>query len=70
MAKQGFSSIIFDYEDDGNFQKGNWTHRLTAIHLDNRHLPNRANSFGNILFYRHNDIHLLQTLMALVKMLC
>jgi FkbM family methyltransferase len=69
MAGRGFAPLIFDYDDDGNFRRGNWAHRLVAVHLLPARLPDRPNSFGNILFYRHDDAHLLQVFISLLKTL-
>jgi FkbM family methyltransferase len=67
MRSRGYSAVIFEYADDGNFKRGNWDHRLTAIDFDNEAVPNRPEAFGNILFYRDDDRHLLSTLKAIIQ---
>jgi FkbM family methyltransferase len=66
MAKQGYSAVLFDYNDHGNFRRGNWSHQLTALSLDGR-LPSRGDSFGNVLFHRPDDEHLMRTVIDLVQ---
>jgi len=69
MAARGYSAVVFEYDDDGNFKRGNWTHRLVAIHTDGARVPTRPLAFGNILFYRHDDRHLPQVLASLIRAL-
>jgi FkbM family methyltransferase len=69
MAARGYSAVIFEYDDDGNFKRGNWNHRLTAIHTDGARVPTRPLAFGNILFYRHDDRHLPQVLASQIRAL-
>jgi FkbM family methyltransferase len=66
MRGRGYRSVIFEYNDDGNFKRGNWDHRLVAIHFDSDAIPTRSGAFGNILFYREEDRHLLSTLRAVI----
>ena len=67
MARIGYSPVIFEYDDDGNFAKGIWSHRLVAMHFDAARLPRRERSFGNILFYRNDDDRFLNTLGTLIQ---
>ena len=30
MAGRGYRPVIFEYDDDGNFRRGSWRHRLVA----------------------------------------
>lgn len=69
MKARGYLAVIFEYNDDGNFKRGNWNHRLEAIHVDGARLPTRPQAFGNILFYRQDDRHLPRTLAALIRAL-
>lgn len=69
MEARGYSAVIFEYDDDGNFRRGNWNHRLVAIHTDGAHIPTRPLAFGNILFYRHDDRHLPQVMASLIRAL-
>jgi hypothetical protein len=69
MEKLGYAAIIFEYDDDGNFLRGNWQHRLIAIHVAGHRTPVRLRAFGNILFYRTNDVHLLETLITVLRSL-
>ncbi len=66
MAAAGYGSISFNYNDDGNFSKGQWNYRLTNIFID-RPVPDLGRVvFGNILFYRTGDTDFLLTLHALL----
>jgi FkbM family methyltransferase len=67
MEARGYSAFIFEYDDDGNFKRGNWNHRLVAIHAHGTRIPTRPLAFGNILFYRHDDRHLPQVLASLIR---
>jgi FkbM family methyltransferase len=69
MEARGYSAVIFEYDDDGNFKRGSWNHRLVAIHADGTRVPTRPLAFGNILFYRHDDRHLPQVLASLIRAL-
>ncbi len=69
MRMRGYDAVIFDYDDDGNFRRGIWTHRLVALSLDAADIPTRPESFGNVLFYRRGDGHLLRTLAAVIPTL-
>lgn len=67
MAGRGYRPVIFEYDDDGNFARGNWAHRLVAMHLDATRLPVRERSFGNVLFYRSDDARFLYAIAAMLK---
>ncbi|MGB8166413.1 MAG: FkbM family methyltransferase [Chthoniobacteraceae bacterium] len=67
MAERGYRPVIFEYDDDGNFHRGNWAHRLVAMHLDAARIPVRERSFGNVLFYRTDDFRLLDAIVALLE---
>jgi FkbM family methyltransferase len=67
MGSRGYRPVIFEYDDDGNFRRGTWHHRLTAVHFDGDAVPTRPEAFGNILFYREDDRHLLSTLAAVIR---
>lgn len=69
MDERGYSAIVFEYDDEGNFKRGNWNHRLAAIHTDATRLPSRREAFGNILFFLHDDAHLPETLAAAIRTL-
>src|SRR5262245_31057057 len=69
MMDRGYSPVIFEYDDDGNFRQGNWNHRLVAIHTNNARVPTRPLAFGNILFHRHGDRVLPQVLASLIRAL-
>jgi FkbM family methyltransferase len=69
MKERGYLAVIFEYDDDGNFKRGNWNHRLVAIHAEGARVPTRPRAFGNILFYRHDDRHLPQVLASLIRAL-
>lgn len=69
MKDRGYSAVIFEYDDDGNFKRGNWNHRLVAIHTDGARVPTRPRAFGNILFYRHDDRTLPHVLASLIRAL-
>jgi len=60
---------VFEYDDDGNFKRGNWSHRLVAIHANGSRVPTRPLAFGNILFYRTGDQVLPQVLTSLIRAL-
>lgn len=62
MQARGYEAVIFEYRDDGNFRRNNWAHRLVAMHIENGRLPDAADAFGNVLFYRDGDIRLLDTI--------
>jgi FkbM family methyltransferase len=65
MSARGYRAVIFDYDDFGNFHRGNWHHRLVAIHTGD--LPERENSFGNVLFYPAGDSHLPDLLRKMIE---
>lgn len=66
MAAAGYGSVIFNYDDDGKFSKGNFTYRLTEILLD-QPLPDFGRvAFGNILFYQADDADFLTMLYSLL----
>ena len=66
MSLTGYGSVTFNYNDDGNFNKGKWNYRLTDIFI-NQSVPDLGRlSFGNILFYRAGDTDFLLTLHALL----
>lgn len=66
MADVGYGSVVFNYFDDGNFSKGKFIYRLTHI-LIGQPLPDFGRvAFGNILFYRADDVDFLLTLYALL----
>jgi hypothetical protein len=69
MRARGYRSLIFEYDDDGNFRRGSWQHRLTGIHANPTTPPQRANSFGNVLFFREDDERLLPTMLAAIAAL-
>ena len=67
MAAAGYGSVVFNYFDDGQFSQGNFTYRLTHILID-QPLPDLGKvAFGNILFYRTDDVEFLLTLHALLS---
>ena len=66
MANAGYGSVVLNYFDDGNFSKGKFIYRLTHI-LIGQPLPDFGRvAFGNILFYRADDVDFLLTLYALL----
>lgn len=67
MKDRGYSAVIFEYDDDGNFKRGNWNHRLVGIHVDGARVPTRPEAFGNVLFFRHGDLHLPEALAAAIR---
>jgi FkbM family methyltransferase len=69
MYDRGYSAVVFEYADDGNFKRGNWNHRLVAIHVDTARLPTRPEAFGNVLFFRHGDRHLPEILAEAIRAL-
>ena len=69
MLKRGYAAAIFEYRDDGNFRRNDWTHRLVAFHVEDGRLPVAGDAFGNLLFYRSGDAVLLETLATTVKAL-
>jgi FkbM family methyltransferase len=69
MRQRGYLAVIFEYDDDGNFKRGSWSHRLTAIHTDGVQVPTRPQAFGNVLFYRQDDAHLPKTLASAIRAL-
>lgn len=69
MAARGYAAVVFEYDDDGNFKRGNWSHRLVAIHANGSRVPTRPLAFGNILFHRTGDQVLPQVLTSLIRAL-
>lgn len=69
MHAHGYRAVIFEYDDDGNFARGDWTHRLVAIHADGTRVPTRPRAFGNVLFHRHDDAHLSRILAGAIRAL-
>lgn len=66
MGEAGYGSVIFNYDDDGNFSKGAFLYRLTQILLD-QPLPDFGRvAFGNILFYQSGDTDFLLALYSLL----
>ena len=62
MLQRGYAAAIFEYRDDGNFRRNDWTHRLVALHVEDGRLPAAGDAFGNLLFYRSGDVVLLETM--------
>jgi FkbM family methyltransferase len=62
MRGRGYDAVVFEYRDDGNFRRNDWSHRLVGIHLDAARQPSAADAFGNVLFYRAGDVRLLDAL--------
>ena len=69
MAARGYAAVIFEYRDDGNFRRNDWTHRLVALHVEDGRLPAAGEAFGNLLFYRSGDTGLLDALATTVSAL-
>ena len=69
MAARGYAAVIFEYRDDGNFRRNDWTHRLVALHVEDGRLPAAGEAFGNLLFYRSGDAGLLDALATTVSAL-
>lgn len=66
MAAAGYGSVLFNYDDDGNFSKGKFIYRLTQILLD-QPMPDLGRAaIGNVLFYLHGDVDFLLMLYALL----
>lgn len=59
MASKGYGSIIFNYDDDGNFANGNWLYRLNDLLIDAELPDQRSRAFGNIIFYLADDLDFL-----------
>ena len=55
MKTRGYSALLFNYMDDGNFRKGIWQHRLISILPGRRAGELKPEAFGNILFYDRDD---------------
>ena len=51
MRLRGYSALLFNYTDDGNFRKGIWESRLISVVAGDRARELPADAFGNILFY-------------------
>jgi FkbM family methyltransferase len=66
MATKGYGSIVFDYDDHGNFARGQWSYRLINLFIDTQIPETRATSFGNIIFYLHDDREFLLSLYSLI----
>ncbi len=67
MAEHGYEAVVFEYDDDGNFKRGQWVYRLINMYIDRPFEPSHERSFGNIVFYRHGDRAFLATLIALLE---
>ncbi|MEI8255820.1 MAG: FkbM family methyltransferase, partial [Deltaproteobacteria bacterium] len=66
MVAHGYGAVVFGYCDDGNFERARWVYRLTELLVDRPLLAAAGSSFGNILFYRADDLRLLTMLHALL----
>ena len=69
MRAHGYDAVVFEYRDDGNFRRNNWAHRLVAVHVESGRLPSAGDAFGNLLFYRHGDVRLLDALAKPIQAL-
>lgn len=69
MRGRGYDAVIFEYRDDGNFRRNNWTHRLIAIHVEDGRLPTADDAFGNVLFFKRDDRELPVALASTVAAL-
>jgi FkbM family methyltransferase len=67
MAGRGYDAVVFEYDDDGNFKRGQWVYRLINMYIDRPFAPSHGHSFGNIVFYRQGDRAFLATLIALLE---
>ena len=67
MAALGYGSVLINYDDDGKFSHGDFTfYRLTHFLID-QPLPDLDRvAFGNILFYRSDDVDFLLSLYSLL----
>lgn len=67
MARRGYDALILSCDDDGNFQNRIWDYRVIAATFDQPR-PNAANAmFGNIIFFRQDDVLLPTLFCALVE---
>jgi FkbM family methyltransferase len=55
MADKGYEALVFSYEDDGNFKRQVWRHRLIAAHFGTLVPRKDGYAGGNILFFRRDD---------------
>lgn len=67
MGDEGYGAIVFNYTDDGNFEKGRWLYRLIDIFVNTPIPEERESAFGNILFYRREEREFPLTLYALLE---
>lgn len=66
MENLGYRAVIFNYDDDGSFNKGIWSYRLTDLFVS-RYIPeDRASAFGNIIFYLNEDKEFLLSLITVL----
>jgi len=64
MAANNYSAIVFNYVEEGDFKQGDWRYRLTEMFVDEPIPDLGRNAFGNILFYRSDDIDFVLTMFA------
>jgi len=55
MKAHGYDCLVFEYNDFGNFGRGNWRHWLTRIHANKPPSTDQNKPFGNILFYEQGN---------------
>ena len=67
MQHRGYRSVVFAYEDNGNFKRGEWRYHLQELFLDRPAPQDRTRLQGNALFFRHDDKPFLLTLHALLE---
>ena len=67
MAALGYGSVLINYDDEGKFSHGDFSfYRLTHFLID-QPLPDLDRvAFGNILFYRSDDVDFLLSLYSLL----
>jgi FkbM family methyltransferase len=66
MQRRGYRSLVFAYEDNGNFKRGVWHYHLQELFLDRTVPRDRIRLQGNALFFRRDDKPFLLALHSLL----
>jgi len=67
MADRGYYAVVFNYVEEGDFKQGDWRYRLAEMFIDEPIPDLGRNAFGNILFYRSDDMDFHLTIFALLN---
>jgi len=69
MQERGYTALTFGFQDDGNFRKGIWNARLSALTQGEEPGIDGDSLMANILFYRREDLVFMTMLIIFLRSL-